>query len=252
MQEYASDFIGKPLFTRGGERAGYVKNVQTDARLSALRNLECCDDEEEEFILPLSALAQAGKDALIVRSLTAQPCKNCRPAPFGAQVYGEDGALLGTASDFLREGKTLTGILLSDGSTLPADRLAGVRDAAMVSLSSPARRVPRPKKAKTAEEEGDAAVKTSPDEGGTAMRAAQSVAETKQERPHPPVRRAAGARAGSALLTGKILPADLTDVRGNLLAAAGTVVTAEVISRAMAHGKLFALTLLCCGNGYGR
>ena len=59
MQEYASDFIGKPLFTRGGERAGYVKNVQTDARLSALRNLECCDDEEEEFILPLSALAQA-------------------------------------------------------------------------------------------------------------------------------------------------------------------------------------------------
>ena len=124
MQEYASDFIGKPLFTRGGERAGYVKNVQTDARLSALRNLECCDDEEEEFILPLSALAQAGKDALIVRSLTAQPCKNCRPAPFGAQVYGEDGALLGTASDFLREGKTLTGILLSDGSTLPADRLA--------------------------------------------------------------------------------------------------------------------------------
>lgn len=78
------------------------------------------------------------------------------------------------------------------------------------------------------------------------------MAETKQERPHPPVRRAAGARAGSALLTGKILPADLTDVRGNLLAAAGTVVTAEVISRAMAHGKLFALTLLCCGNGYGR
>ena len=249
MQEYASDFIGKPLFTRGGERAGYVKNVQTDARLSALRNLECCDDEEEEFILPLSALAQAGKDALIVRSLTAQPCKNCRPAPFGAQVYGEDGALLGTASDFLREGK---GILLSDGSTLPADRLAGVRDAAMVSLSSPARRVPRPKKARASEEEGDAAVKASPDEGGTAMRAAQSVAETKQQRPHPPVPRAAGARAGSALLNGKILPADLTDVRGNLLAAAGTVVTAEVISRAMAHGKLFALTLLCCGNGYGR
>ena len=49
-----------------------------------------------------------------------------------------------------------------------------------------------------------------------------------------------------------LLPADLTDVRGNLLAAAGTVVTAGVISRAMAHGKLFALTLLCCGNGYGR
>ena len=95
-------------------------------------------------------------------------------------------------------------------------------------------------------------MKASPDEGGTAMRAAQSVAETKQERPQPPVRRAAGARAGSALLTGKVLPADLTDVRGNLLAAAGTVVTAEVISRAMAHGKLFALTLLCCGNGYGR
>lgn len=247
MQEYASDFIGKPLFTRGGERAGYVKNVQTDARLSALRNLECCDDEEEEFVLPLSALAQAGKDALIVRSLTAQPCKNCRPAPFGAQVYGEDGALLGTASDFLREGKALTGILLSDGSTLPADRLAGVRDAAMISLVSPAKRAPRPKKPKAEKREGGV-----PDEGGAAMRAARNVTETEGERPQPPVRRAAGARAGSTLLTGKVLPADLTDVRGNLLAAAGTVVTSEVISRAMAHGKLFALTLLCCGNGYGR
>lgn len=272
MQEYVSDYIGKPLLTRSGERAGYVRNVQTDARLRAVRNLECCDEEEEEFVLPLSAVAQAGKDAVIVKSLAAQPCKNCRPAPFGAPVYDETGAQLGTAADFLREGRTLTGILLSDGSVLPADRLAGLEDAAMISLSSPAKRAParRARAEKPAgkepagvreEESGQAVAAAAGREAQagtsgmprenvqaqkTAMRAAQNVTGTHR----PPARR--GMRAGSSLLTGKVLPQDLTDVRGNVLARAGTVVTAETISRAMAHDKLFALTLLCCGNAYER
>ena len=57
-------------------------------------------------------------------------------------------------------------------------------------------------------------------------------------------------RAGSSLLTGKILPKDLKDVRGNVLARAGTVVSREVIRRAMEHGKLFELTLLCANAAF--
>lgn len=245
MQEYVSDYIGKPLFTRGGERVGYVRNVQTDARLRAVRNLECCDEEEEEFVLPLSAIAQLGKDAAIVRGLGAQPCKNCRPAPFGAPVYDEAGALLGSASDFLREGRALTGILLSDGTVLPADRLAGVQDAAMISLSSPAKRAPaRRAKGAAAQPAPAAATGVRPAAREEAAPNAERGREEKAQ--EPPARRTV--RAGSALLTGKVLPRDLTDARGNVLARAGTAVTAEVISRAMAHGKLFALTLLCCGD----
>lgn len=272
MQEYVSDYIGKPLLTRGGERVGYVRNVQTDARLRAVRNLECCDEEEEEFVLPLSAIAQLGKDAAIVRGLAAQPCKNCRPAPFGAPVYDEEGALLGTATDFLREGRALTGILLSDGSVLPADRLAGVQDAAMISLSSPAKRAParraRAERPAPQAQGGGREMSAAAGENGTAqeeaaaqktaMRAAQNVTETgaaaagKPENAPSAAPQRRGMRAGRVLLTGKVLPADLTDVRGNVLARAGTVVTAEIISRAMAHGKLFALTLLCCRNAYER
>lgn len=32
MQEYVSDFIGKPILTRSGECIGYVKNIQTDKK----------------------------------------------------------------------------------------------------------------------------------------------------------------------------------------------------------------------------
>ncbi len=63
-----------------------------------------------------------------------------------------------------------------------------------------------------------------------------------------PARSPARKRAGNGLLTGKVLPQDLTDVRGNVLAARGTVVTAEVIRRALRHDKLFALTLLCANT----
>ena len=55
-------------------------------------------------------------------------------------------------------------------------------------------------------------------------------------------------KAGSCLLTGKRLPRDLTDERGRVLAARGSLVTAEIIRRALANKKLFELTLLCCGG----
>ena len=49
-------------------------------------------------------------------------------------------------------------------------------------------------------------------------------------------------------MTGKRLPRDLTDERGRVLAARGSLVTAEIIRRALANKKLFELTLLCCGG----
>ena len=43
MQNWIGDWIGKPLLTRGGERIGYIRSVQTDGALTRVRNLECCD-----------------------------------------------------------------------------------------------------------------------------------------------------------------------------------------------------------------
>ena len=268
MQEYLSDFIGKPVLTRSGECVGYVKNIQTDPKMTRARNLECCDDDEEEFLLPFSALASFGKDAAVVKSLAAAPCKNCISAPFGMPVYSAEGALLGQIDDFLRSDKQIDALLLSDGTTIPVVQLVAVTDTAIVDPGGKRKAITRTgqknagtyrkKTDKTAKTEEDTFRETQNEEpffvitAEKAPRTGEEIAATaaaaspagKQESaediPH--------LRAGRGLLTGKILPRDLKDARGNILAKAGSVVNAQTIRKAMEHDKLFELTLLCCGN----
>ncbi len=268
MQEYLSDFIGKPVLTRSGECVGYVKNIQTNPKMTRARNLECCDDDEEEFLLPFSALASFGKDAAVVKSLAAAPCKNCISAPFGMPVYSAEGVLLGQIDDFLRSDKQIDALLLSDGTTIPVARLVAVTDTAIVDPSGKRKAKTRAgqknagtyrkKTDKTAKTEEDTFRETQNEEpffviaAEKAPRTGEEIAATaaaaspagKQESaediPH--------LRAGRGLLTGKILPRDLKDARGNILAKAGSVVNAQTIRKAMEHDKLFELTLLCCGN----
>lgn len=276
MREYVSDYIGMPLLTRGGERIGYVKNVQTDKNLTRVRNLECCDEEEEEFILPLSAIASFGEGATVVKSPAAKGCKNCLPAPIGREAYSTEGAPLGHVRDFGREGALLRTLVLSDGREIDAARIAGVTDTVLVDLSEDF--VPKPvarakRKEKNPCQDAEHACRANADcradspaersaGGQTAADGAEEVltvraafspsrdaeseiaadaAETDTES-KAPARKA----AGRGLLTGKILPQDLLDARGNVLARAGTAVSADVIRTAMRHDKLFELTLLCC------
>lgn len=314
MTEFVSELLGKPLITRGGERIGYVKNVQTDRAVRRIRNLECCDEEEEEFLLPLSA-TEAGKDAVVVRSPAARPCKNCISAPLGMTVYSAGGEELGRLADLALEEGNIVRLLLSGGQSIAAERLLSVTDAAIIDLSEnfvpkgtgtrTARRSsatkPRAPRAKSPaegrpSEENAADAEISATAGAAESAAAEPIAEipaaaprtdTEQTAEEPvmesaeaaqmyagadaaTMREAAAAgsdaaeretaftgaaqparsarRAGSSLLTGKILPKDLKDVRGNVLARAGTVVSREVIRRAMEHGKLFELTLLCAND----
>mgnify|MGYP001623100195 FL=1 len=277
MREYVSDYIGMPLLTRGGERIGYVKNVQTDKNLTRVRNLECCDEEEEEFILPLSAIASFGEGATVVKSPAAKGCKNCLPAPIGREAYSTEGAPLGHVRDFGREGALLRTLVLSDGREIDAARIAGVTDTVLVDLSEDF--VPKPvarakRKEKSPCQDAEHACRANADcradspagqsAGGQSASAdgaeevltvraafspsrdaeseiAADAAETDTES-KAPARKA----AGRGLLTGKILPQDLLDARGNVLARAGTAVSADVIRTAMRHDKLFELTLLCC------
>ena len=277
MREYVSDYIGMPLLTRGGERIGYVKNVQTDKNLTRVRNLECCDEEEEEFILPLSAIASFGEGATVVKSPAAKGCKNCLPAPIGREAYSTEGAPLGHVRDFGREGALLRTLVLSDGREIDAARIAGVTDTVLVDLSEDF--VPKPvarakRKEKNPCQDAEHACRANADcradspagrsAGGQSASAdgaeevltvraafspsrdaeseiAADAAETDTES-KAPARKA----AGRGLLTGKILTQDLLDARGNVLARAGTAVSADVIRTAMRHDKLFELTLLCC------
>ena len=295
MREYVSDYIGLPLLTRGGERIGYVKNVQTDKNLTRVRNLECCGEDEEEFALPLSAAATFGEGAIVVKSPAAKGCKNCLPAPFGMEAFSTEGAPLGRVRDFGRDGAEIQTLVLSDGRELAAGRIAGVTDTVLIDLSEDF--VPKPvtrakRKAaqgKTAAADSGAANPLPAEIGEHApagadeaenpaanadvfpadaaeiltVRAAfspadeaeresaaddaakaEAAAETSGAAPANRPRKA----AGRGLLMGKVLPQDLPDARGGVLARAGTVVNADVIRTAMRHGKLFELTLLCCAS----
>ena len=281
MREYVSDYIGLPLLTRGGERIGYVKNVQTDKNLTRVRNLECCGEDEEEFALPLSAAATFGEGAIVVKSPAAKGCKNCLPAPFGMEAFSTEGAPLGRVRDFGRDGAEIQTLVLSDGRELAAGRIAGVTDTVLIDLSEDF--VPKPvtrakRKAaqgKTAAADSGAANPLPAEIGEHApagadeaeiltVRAAFSPAdEAERESAADDAAKAEAAAetsgaapaanrprkaAGRGLLTGKVLPQDLPDARGGVLARAGTVVNADVIRTAMRHGKLFELTLLCCAS----
>ena len=259
MQEFASDLIGKPLLSRSGERIGYIKNIQTDKKRSRIRNLECCDEEEEEFVLPVSAVAQFGADAAIVKTLSAVGCKNCEPAPFGLPAYSEKGEKLGTIDDFAREGMQITAIVLSGGASVPVERLVSAADTALFDLSDsgPVKRPPRkprPKSEKKPDAKGDNAQPAfappplSEEIAVTVAAAAPEYASAQTAGETPALPAAGKKRAGSGLLTGKILPENLFDARGMVIAPAGAVVTSDVIKRALAHNKLFALTLLCSGR----
>ena len=300
MREYVSDYIGLPLLTRGGERIGYVKNVQTDKNLTRVRNLECCDEEEEEFILPLSAAASFGEGAIVVRSPAAKGCKNCLPAPIGKEAFSTEGAPLGRVRDFGREEALIRTIILSDGQELAAERVAGVTDTVLIDLSEDF--VPKPvtrAKRKAAQAGGkEAGPQTNAADGISAEDGAAAEDDTArrpeatpagEEEPltvraaFPPTDEAESVTvraafsptdgeeseiaaddaanadggpapyrprkaAGRGLLTGKVLPQDLLDARGNVLARAGTEVSADVILCALRHDKLFELTLLCCST----
>lgn len=298
MQETVSELIGKPLLTKSGEYLGCVKSVQTDARYGRIRNFACFDRDEEDFLLPASAIAQFGQDALVVQYAARRACKNCVPLPLKCKTYSQSGDELGAIDDFLRSGTELTGVVLSNGQAYPLERLVKVTDVAVLDLSDPfvppkTRKAPAQKSAPPAkaraQERGAAALPdaetdekahtapAAPYEEAAALRVtAAAVADGEREEGAAPPdavaeteappdaetdgkkARAAqiapppknegtrsAVRAGKGLLTGKILPADLVDVRGNVLAPAGTRVTADVIRRAMAHNKLFALTMLC-------
>ena len=244
MQERLSDFIGKELLTKEGERAGYIYNVHTDAKLRRIRCFACFGEEEEEFFVPCGAVR--ARDGAAV--LKAGPLPSCEeegiPAPFGKRVYAADGTLLGTATDFTTEGRAITALLLSDGRALPTDKVVSALDAVLVNENKKARAKPAKKSAPAPQEspaqEPAMAQEEKQEAEGQEIRAGRTrTAQAEEKQPLP--------KAGSCLLTGKRLPRDLTDERGRVLAEQGSLVTAETIRRALANRKLFELTLLCCG-----
>ena len=232
-----SDCIGKNIFTKSGENAGTVKNALLSKNLKTVRAFEYFDDREDEHELPASSVISV-QDALIVKSLAERQYKDAVPAPFGMQAYSETGESLGNVCDFLTENGEVRALLLTGGQEIEAARIAGVKDALFFDLTSPL-----PLKQKKS---APARKRPSPEGGSPAPSQAGRPAAQPRETARPA---AAKPKAGSALLTGKRVPTDVCDARGNVIVKKDTVVTADVLKRAMTHNKLFELTLCVLSDG---
>lgn len=232
-----SDCIGKNIFTKSGENAGTVKNALLSKNLKTVRAFEYFDDREDEHELPASSVISV-QDALIVKSLAERQYKDAVPAPFGMQAYSETGESLGNVCDFLTENGEVRALLLTGGQEIEAARIAGVKDALFFDLTSP---LPLKQKKRA-----PARKRPSPEGGSPAPSQTGRPAAQPRETARPD---AAKPKAGSALLTGKRVPADVCDARGNVIVKKDTVVTADVLKRAMTHNKLFELTLCVLSDG---
>lgn len=135
MREYVSDYIGLPLLTRGGERIGYVKNVQTDKNLTRVRNLECCGEDEEEFALPLSAAATFGEGAIVVKSPCGERVQKLPARPFrhGGVFHGRRAAR--PRARFRAGWRGDSDARAFGRRELAAGRIAGVTDTVLIDLS---------------------------------------------------------------------------------------------------------------------
>lgn len=220
METYLSETIGKPVVLISGEIAGYVIGARLSKKLDAVRALVCADEDEEEFILPAASIRASGDGGVMIRGLGGKPPKETVPAPVGMRVLSEQGDLLGIVQDFVCEGKIVRSVLLSSGETCPPEKIHGVGECLIL---------------------GDAPKKTAAKKLSAPLSETPEIVGKSEETCEKEV--AASAQAGSNLLTGKRVPRDISDVRGNVIIRKGSVITPEVLKSAIFHNKLFELTV---------
>lgn len=227
MENLLSDYIGKPVVLLNGSYAGYVTGALLSKKLDALRALVCSDSEEEEFVLPASSIRAFGDGGVMIRSTAGKMPKEMVPAPVGVRVLTENGNLAGIVQDFVREEHKIKQVIFSSGEQYAVSRMRGNGDCLILLREMPSQ---KNVKREILQEEKDyfQASETLDDQ-------AQETAATETN--------AKTVQAGSTLLTGKRVPRDVADVRGNIIIRKGSVITPEILKNAIFHNKLFELTI---------
>lgn len=248
MEGFLSDLIGKEILLQSGERAGYTVSALVNKKRNALRALKCADGEENEFTLPATCIRAVSANKIEVKGLGGKLPADLADAPVGARVLSDKGKELGQIRDFALEGNTITELILTGGERYPAARLKEFGDFYMiVPARAPRKQTPAPDTQDVSEREAavtEPAQEKAPSAADffpaeeRAARARETVAGEREQIAAPQ-----SERAGSRLLTGKRVPRDICDVRGNPIIRRGSVITPEILRSALFHNKLFELTV---------
>ncbi len=234
MQTLLSDYIGKQVIKSNGEYTGYVTGVELSKKLDTVRALICVDLEEDEFIIPYTAIKAFGNGGIIVKSLGGKLAKERILAPVGMRVLTTYGDFKGYVSDFETLNSKVLSIILSNGEKHPLYKIKGLGECVILDLNA------QPSLYNSTENKTRTTTKTNKQSLNNATYDSENVTETKNDTNKLIEKKVT---AGSNLLTGKKVPRNIFDARGNLIIKKDSIITSETLKNAVYHNKLFELTI---------
>lgn len=236
MQTLLSDYIGKQVIKSNGEYTGYVTGIELSKKLNAIRALICVDLEEDEFIIPYTAIKAFGNGGIIVKSLGGKLAKERILAPVGMRVLTTYGNFKGYVSDFLTSGSKVLSIILSNGEEHPLYKIKGLSECVILDLNA------QSPLCKSNENKAEQTTDTNKRQPKNAAHNDENFNQTNNDTQKNKISKKQ-VTAGSTLLTGKKVPCNIFDARGNLIIKKDSVITSETLKNAIYHNKLFELTV---------
>ena len=205
-----SSYIGKPVISPGGDAYGYVTGVRLTRKFEKVSCIECADENEEEFFLPLRAVLACGDAIVAGKARLTSPTGP--PSPVGKKAYSAEGRALGIISDVICGEKALL-VIEGEGRTeVPYD---------FVQMGE------------------TVVVYDEPVKHHTAKRAPKSPSEPKS----PPAREVPPLPMNRTNLLGKKVRRSVYDDRGMPIAVAGERITPAILSVARRSGRLLELAV---------
>ncbi len=149
---FLKDLIGKKVLSHDGKLLGYSRAAIFSANFRRIVALLCADEDEEDFLFPLSAALSVG-DALIMPRRPSAKSEGRTYSPLLKQVYTVQGKFLGCVSDLRLEKMKIIAAVLDD-KELPADKIKAWGDCL---LYDPAPKTARARRQRGEEKEPTAA-----------------------------------------------------------------------------------------------
>ena len=110
---FLKDFIGKTILSGDGQILGYSRCALFSPSFKRITALVCADEEEEDFIFPLSAKKQRGDAFILPRRKTAK-VTGMPYSPLLKQVYSAEGEYLGCVRDVVLENLTVVELIAGE------------------------------------------------------------------------------------------------------------------------------------------
>ena len=235
-----SELLSKPLITLSDAKfAGTVCNIFFDKNFRRGRYVELFSEDEnapEQRYVALDRL-RLGADAAVVshegliRSLIDDLRSEAAPNPINRAAYNLDGKNLGRVTDVILDGVAVRQFEI-EGKAYESDTLVSYSDKILIfnDTGKPFRPV-RPRKPRIPEGAEQITVTAT----ATTVELPEKLTVTAAPR--------TGERSDYKFLLGKKTVKHILSHEGNVIVPEGSVVTAELIDRARAAGKLVQLAL---------